>query len=74
MILRTELQRLLQRENLAAVGRKLGVSRSAVCKWLAGSALPSPRYAPALIAYFSGRLDHNGIYQKTPDVDPPREG
>jgi len=65
--LRTELQRLLVGVNLAEVARAIGTERSTVTKWRSGQTLPSARYAQLLIRYFAPRLDHNGIYQPTPD-------
>ena len=65
--LRTELQRLLVEVNLAEVARAIGTERSTVTKWRSGQTLPSARCAQLLISYFAGRLDHNGIYQPTPD-------
>lgn len=68
--MRTDLQRLLsKRGESARLARVLSKSRATISRWKLGQAYPDRLMAQRLIdVYRAEGLDHNGIYQPTPDA------
>jgi transcriptional regulator with XRE-family HTH domain len=49
---KTDLQRILERQNLSDIGRQIGVSASTVSRWASGHRYPARRHAHKLVRHF----------------------